>query len=126
MGTTIVELALPEHCRDLSAEASFGDRLRRARTLVVAQLPKLPRHLRKALRLLLQVDTKNAEGKVRCNDRKFSQAAYVRILQLYSLSSSLVNFFSLPPVVVPTCRLLRALHATDHLLHNALVNDDGM
>jgi hypothetical protein len=64
VGITIVELALTEYCRDLSSEASFEDRLKRAQSLLLTQLPKIPRHIRKALCLLLKIENEDNEGKV--------------------------------------------------------------
>lgn len=70
IGVTIVELSLPEYCRDLSADASFDDRLRRGQSLLLTQLSKIPRHIRKALCLLLQIENDDNEGK-RCKLKKF-------------------------------------------------------
>lgn len=121
VGVTIVELALSEFCRDLSADASFEDRLRRAQCLLVTQLPKIPRHIRKALCLLLGVESDDSEGKVGIT------LLYIHFLDLqrYCLSQSLLNFFSLPFPVVPAHNLLSLYHASDHSLHTALINDDG-
>ncbi|KAI6221762.1 putative WD repeat-containing protein F52C9.1 [Aphelenchoides besseyi] len=107
IGVTIVELALPEYCRDLSPLASFEDRLKRAQSLTGSYLCKLPRHIRKALCLLLKVQIDDVDGKC------------------YRFSTSMLNFFSLPYSVVPAHRLLATYHAKDYLLHNALVNDEN-
>lgn len=64
VGITIVELALAEFCRDLSADASFEDRLIRAQSLLLTQLSKIPRHIRKALCLLLGIENDDNDGKV--------------------------------------------------------------
>ncbi|KAI6184728.1 hypothetical protein M3Y97_00627400 [Aphelenchoides bicaudatus] len=106
IGVTIVEMSLPSYCRDLAANASFKDRLKRAQSLLLTELPKIPRHIRKALCLLLQIENDDNDGK------------------RYRLSTSMLNFFSLPFPVVPAHNLLCLYHSSDHLLHGALINDD--
>lgn len=124
VGITIVELSLPEHCRDLSAEASFEDRLRRAQSLLLTQLFRIPRHFRKALCLLLKMDNDDNEGKVWFQIRRVPRRSFKQF-QHYRLSASMLGFFSLPFPVVPAHNLLSHYHRVDHLLHTSLINDDG-
>ncbi|CAD5215329.1 unnamed protein product [Bursaphelenchus xylophilus] len=108
IGVTIVELCLPEFCRDLAPNASFDDRYIRAQGLVTNRPSRIPRHLRKALRILLNVTEED-------ND-----------LNKYSLSGNFYNLFFLPYQVFPVHAHLSVYHALDVEFANAIYNEDDM
>ncbi|CAD5211008.1 unnamed protein product [Bursaphelenchus okinawaensis] len=106
IGVTIVELCLPEFCRDLSEDASFEDRYARAQGLVINRPNRIPRHIKKAIRILLNVSEEDNE------------------LNKYSLTSSLRNLLFLPHQVFPVHAQLSTYHAIDIDLMDAICNQD--
>ncbi|VDM45699.1 unnamed protein product [Toxocara canis] len=116
IAVTVLELALAEYCRDLSADATFDDRLLRARRLLLSHGYLIPGHLREPLKLLLE-----------------EHPTEMRLERGIYMSNWLLNTFNLPSritrlhshlidfhVLAHARRLLPAGEASDELLAQQL------
>uniref|UniRef100_F1KRK9 WD repeat-containing protein n=1 Tax=Ascaris suum TaxID=6253 RepID=F1KRK9_ASCSU len=97
VAVTILELALAEYCRDLSPNATFADRLLRAKRLLISHGYLIPGHILEPLKLLL--DEHHAESRL-------EKSVY--------MSSWLLNTFNLPSKITRLHSHLTDFHALAH------------
>uniref|UniRef100_A0A915E7T4 BEACH domain-containing protein n=1 Tax=Ditylenchus dipsaci TaxID=166011 RepID=A0A915E7T4_9BILA len=109
IGVTIIELALAEYCRDLSADASFKDRLIRAQRLLTKS-QKLPRSIAGCFSNEKHEYSPGFKSFV--ESRNFMQTS----VKSSQLTNSFISFFCIPASVILAHELLADFHSFDHLI----------
>ncbi|KAE9550361.1 hypothetical protein FO519_006421 [Halicephalobus sp. NKZ332] len=104
IGITILELALPGYCRDLSPSGTFEDRLSRSRDLVITKFGSLPCFLRSPLKQLLVPE--NPES----------------VISVSTFINDVDNFFFLPETYSEIHQHLTKYFNFDHLMMIAMKN----